>query len=258
MWDELHDALERAASNDDVKVVILRGAGPCFCGGYDLEDIGDALYGWSGGDLKDRPSLRKIIRTDQKMYWSSYLPILYFPKVIIAQLHGFCVGGGLFVANMCDLKIASEDCKIGHVDQRIGFGGTASPDIVALILSVGLTRARGLLLRGNTVSGKEAEHIGLVNMAVPMEKLEETVMKVAREMCLLPADGITLGKAMTLLVYEQLGVTSGLMHGVLGHSLYMNVRYEPGEQSYLKESAEKGAKGYFRERDRRYREIWEK
>lgn len=255
-WNELHDALKKAADNDDVKVVILRGAGPCFCGGYDLGNLDKSLYDWKG-DFENRPSVREIIKKDLEMYWSPYLPILYFPKILIAQLHGACIGGGMFIANLCDMKIASDDCKIGHVDQRIGFGGSAAPDIFAFILSVGLTRARGMMLRGNVVSGKEAEQIGLVNMSVPVEKLEDTVMKVAKEICLLPKDGITLGKAMNWLVYEQLGVTSGLMHGVLSHAFYINARYEPDEFNYIKESAEKGGKGYFKERDRRYRAIWE-
>jgi len=181
--------------------------------------------------------------------------LLYCPKVTIAAVHGYCIGEGLAIALACDIFLASEDAQIGCAEQRLGFAGCGIGYIPILMLSVGLKRARELLLTGRLISGKEAERIGLVAKVVPPEKLDEEAEKIAKAITLLPRDGIAIGKAMTQLVYDSLGLTTGHLLGYLGHTLFTNLRFEPGEYSFIRERREKGTKVAFHERDARYVEV---
>ena len=177
-----------------------------------------------------------------------------FPKPTIAQVHGYCIGGGLYMSLCCDMTIAAEDAKIGHSEQRLGFSGAmyVFPIEVALI---GQKRARELLLTGKLIDGKEAERIGLVNQVVPADQLEAETRKLARSMTLLPRDGIAIGKAAARLAYDSMGLSSAFGQGYLGHTLFTNIRYEPGEFNFIKRRRDVGTREAVKERDARYKGL---
>ena len=104
------------------------------------------------------------------------------------------------------MAIASEDAQIGCPEQRLGFAGSGVAGITHMILTIGLKRTLDLILTGRTISGKEAAEIGLVTKAVPIDKLEEEVEKVAKAITLLPRDGIAIGKATRHLIYDRIGI----------------------------------------------------
>jgi enoyl-CoA hydratase len=254
---EIDEALTKVEQDDDVKVVVIKGAGKAFSAGYDLGRV-YFVYGGGTGKAEDksrRPSQRSRLAYDR---WrsESLRKIFLLDKITIAQVHGYCIGGGLYMSLCCDMTIAAEDAKIGHSEQRLGFSGAmyVFPLEVALI---GQKRARELLLTGKLIDGKEAERIGLVNQVVPADQLEAETRKLARAMTLLPRDGIAIGKATARLAYDSMGLSSAFGQGYIGHTLFTNIRYEPGEFNFIKRRRDVGMREAFKERDARYKDLIE-
>jgi len=248
---EIYDALDDAAEDDDIKVVILKGAGRAFSAGHDLTKVG-FIYGFGTKSEDRRPSQRIRLSMDKVGFADDFKKLFLHPKITIAQIHGYCVGGGLLFVQFCDMAIAAEDAQIGHTEQRLGFAGSGVPNITHLIMTIGLKRALDLLLTGRLVDGKEAETIGLVNRAVPADKLGEETDKLAKALALLPRDGIAIGKATRHLIYERLGLIDSFTHGYITHTMFTNLRWEPDEYNFFKERRDKGAKTGFHGRDERY------
>lgn len=252
---EIDDAFTEVEHDDDVKVVVIKGAGKAFSAGYDLGRV-YFVYGGGTGKAEDesrRPSQRARLAYDR---WrsESLRKIFLLDKITIAQVHGYCIGGGLYMSLCCDMTIAAEDAKIGHSEQRLGFAGTmyVFPIEVALI---GQKRARELLLTGKLIDGTEAERIGLVNQVVPADQLETETRKLARSMTLLPRDGIAIGKATARLAYDSMGLSSAFGQGYMSHTLFTNIRYEPGEFNFIKRRRDVGMREAFKERDARYKGL---
>ena len=249
---EVWAAFDEAAEDDDVKVVILKGKGRAFTTGHDLTKVG-FLYGFGTGKAGERrPSIRIRLKKDKLGMDVMMNSLFLHPKITISQVHGYAIGGGIYYPLMTDLAIASEDAQLGLTDQRLGFAGSGVPCITHLILTVGLKRAMDLLLTGRIITGKEAAEIGLVNKAVPVDKLEEEVEKLAKAMTLLPRDGIAIGKATRHLIYERLGLLHSFIPGYISHTLFTDLRWEPDEYNFFKERRDKGAKAGFKGRDERF------
>ncbi len=251
MFDEYHMALTEAERDDEIKAVIIKGAGRSFSAGHDLTTVGFVYGMGSGKPGERRASQRSRLKVDRR-WMEGWQRLFTFPKVTICQVHGYCVGEGLVQVEMCDIAIAAHDAQLGHTEQRLGFAGAGGGDIAHLMLAVGIKRAREILLTGRLIDGKEAERIGLVAKAVPEDKLEEEVESYARAITLLPRDGIAIGKAFTHLVYDSLGLTNSFVSGYIGHTMFTNLRWEPDEFNFFKERRDKGSKSGFQGRDARY------
>ena len=254
MTAEFMAALDEAEQDDDISIVILKGAGRAFTAGHDLAEV-VGIYGYGTGkegEKARRPSQRIRLRLDRKMFLEEHRRILVYPKITIAQVHGYCFGFGLMMSECCDFIIAAEDALFAHPEQRIGFAGGGMGTVAVLMLTVGLKRAVDLLVTGRTIDGKEAERIGLVTRAVPVDKLEEETNKLAQTIALLPRDGVAVGKATRHLIYDRLGLTDGFTYGYITHTLFTNLRYEDDEWNFVKERREKGTREAFHERDARY------
>ena len=254
---EIDDALTKVEQDDDVKVVVLKGAGKAFSAGYDLGRVYFVYGGGSGKpeEKKRRPSQRARLAYDR---WrsESLRRIFLLDKITIAQVHGYCIGGGLYMSLCCDLTIAAEDAKIGHSEQRLGFSGAMYIFPIEVML-IGQKRARELLLTGKLIDGTEAERIGLVNQVVPADQLEAETRKLAQSMTLLPRDGIAIGKACARLSYDSMGLSSAFGQGYLGHTLFTNVRYEEEEFNFLRRRRDVGLREAVKERDARYKGLIE-
>ena len=158
------DAITEAEEDDDIKVVIFKGAGRAFCTGADLTTVG-FIYGMKepkpGEKVRERASQRIRLKLDRYIQCEAMRRVFLCRKVTIAQVHGYCLGQGLMAAEKCDLIIGLKDCKFGFVEERLGTGGnTMSP---MLIFRVGLTKALELQITGKMIDGKEAERIQLIN-----------------------------------------------------------------------------------------------
>lgn len=256
MTDGFCAALDEAEEDDEIKVVVIKGAGTSFSAGHNLEEVGHVYGMGTGKPGERRPSQRIRLKLDRMIFGEFHRRMLLFPKVTIAQLHGYALGDGIDIALLCDMAVAAEDAQIGWTAQRLGFGG-ASPALTNLIFSVGWKRAIELVMTGRLLSGKEAAEIGLVCKAVPRDKLDEEVDKLAKAVMLQPRDGIALGKAYRELVYDSLGLTRSPTMFYIMHTLGTNLRWEPDEYSFFKERRDKGARTAFHKRDERYEGLVE-
>jgi enoyl-CoA hydratase len=240
--DDISRAIKEVNEDDEVKVVIFKGAGRALSAGADLTKVG-FVYGWKEpkpGKKTPRPSLRMRLHFDRRTFWEQSQELLLCHKLTIVQAHGYLLGASLDLFLNCDLIIASEGCKLGHVEERLGLAGnTISP---ILVLRCGLTRALELCITGKMINGKEASRIGLINRAVPADKLEAEVNELAQGLARFPRDGIALGKASRHFLYDIMGVTQGLTHSYIQHTMGTEISFEPDEFNFFKERRNKGAK----------------
>ncbi len=252
MMDRLIELIKKAEGDDDVKVVILKGNGPCFCAGRDLADIG-RMYGIEDpapGEKVRRPPQRNSIIYVRKRA-KALQTVLYSMKTTIAQVHKYCLGVGLAYAQMCDLIIASDDTEFGHPEQKLGGAGTTWT-LINDILTMGPKKARELSLTGRRFYAEEAERLGIINKVVPKDKLDAEVNSLAESICLLPRDGLAIGKAYTHLAYDTLGMTSWYYHWYATQPQFMGQRWESDEFNWFKARRDKGLKASFEMRDSRF------
>ena len=163
----LREALDEAAS-DDVRCIVLTGAGSTFSAGADLASL---------KALRDASPLDN--QADSRHLADLFLEIYQHPKPIIAQVNGHAIAGGSGLAAVCDFSLVSTEAKLGFTEVRIGF----VPAIVMVFVrrKLGEAAARDLLLRGRLLSAEEAAEMGLVTRAVPPEELDAAVADLATE-----------------------------------------------------------------------------
>ncbi len=253
--DQFFFALDDAEFDDDIKVVVIRGAGKDFQAGHDLREVG-FIYGMGTGQPGERHASQRIrYSVDRGFFHDTQMKIFLHPKITICQCHGNCLGSGVYYPLLSDLAVAATNARFATVEQRLGFAGSGS-QVALLMRTIGIKRALGMLLTGASISGEEAARIGLVTKAVPPEHLEEEVQKLAESMALLPRDGIAIGKATRRLIYEQWGLTNGIVY--ISHTMFTNLRWEPDEYNFFKERRDRGTKEGFKGRDERYKGKVEK
>jgi enoyl-CoA hydratase len=248
-------AITGAEEDDDVKVIVFKGAGRAFSAGADLSGVGfvygmkEPKHGEKGGRVPQRVKLK----FDRNLFLEFHRKVLLCPKLTIAQMHEYCLGVAFNIVLHCDMLIASDDCKIGHVEERLGQGGmTLSP---IMVLRCGLTRALDLCLTGKMITGKQAVEYGLVNRAVAKEILDKEVRELANGLALHPKDGIAMGKATRHMLYETMGVTKGLVEHFIMHSFQTNRVYDPDEYNFFKQRRDKGVREAAHEKHDLYKAL---
>jgi len=226
LMQDYADALTEAEQDEEVRVVIVKGAGRAFSAGYDIEPGKPGEY--SGSPVMD--DLVRMQRQTAKLTTAWNLR-----KPVIAQVHGYCVAGGNDVTGQCDVTIAAENAIFMQPNiRRLGLTW-----MHMLAYKVGPQWAKIMMLTGDSINGKEAEQIGLVAKAVPEDKLEEEVNRLAERMAQVPAELLALNKAAINRVYEEMGlrnVFNSLMElDVISHNT-------KAVQDFRKMSEEQGLK----------------
>jgi len=222
---ELQDAVRRADEDDEVKVIIFKAEGKNFSAGFDLSMV----YRVYGGQPGVKPSQSTRLRVDEKQLYGFPRAILNCEKVTMAQVHGWCIEAGLWIAECCDIAVAATDAKFAHRGQRLAFGGMGKHFYYFMGHTKKITE---LLITGRTVSGKEAEEIGIITKSVPKEDLADEVYNLAKAICLMPLDAICMGKTFRKMIYDQLGGSSMLLPTVF-HTLATNIVYREDEKDVL-------------------------
>jgi enoyl-CoA hydratase len=180
------------------------------------------------------------LKFDRSLFFEHAQDILLCPKLTVVQAHGYLLGASMDLFLLCDFIVAAEDCKLGEIEVRLGIPNhTISP---IMILRCGLTNALDLCLTGRMIDGKEAARIGLVNRAVPADRLEDEVNRYAEGFARFPRDGIAMGKAAKHSVLDMMGVTRGLTHAYIMHTLQTNIHFEPDEFNFFKARRDMGVK----------------
>jgi 2-(1,2-epoxy-1,2-dihydrophenyl)acetyl-CoA isomerase len=181
MIDELHRAVKEASADEQVKVLILTGAGRAFCFGADVEEFKQAMNA-RGSALSLLARSQEIIRLLSSM-----------AKPTIAALNGFATGLGLDLCLACDLRIVAERAKLGEAFVFMGLvpdgGGT-----FFLPRLVGLARAAEMIFLGKPLTPAEALQMGLINRVVPNQELEKAAMEWAEILAKGPSFAIGLAK----------------------------------------------------------------
>jgi enoyl-CoA hydratase len=219
MPDEIEAAVQRATGEGSVKVIVLRGAGRAFCAGF---DFGGGFHQWDEGLTTDGtwdPGKDFVGATSQGIGpVPKFMSLWRSPKPVIAQVHGWCVGGGSDLALCADLVIASEDARIGTSYSRMwGCYLTGM-----WLYRLGLTKAKEFALSGKPLSGTEAVDVGLINAAVPFDRLQGEVAERARLLATIPPSQLAAMKLIVNQAYENMGLASTQLLGPVLDGLMRN------------------------------------
>ncbi len=166
LWLDFQEALEDVKNDPEIKVLIITGEGRAFSTGADLKDSKDRTI------EQYRDYLVELQETSRK--------IIRFEKPTIAAINGYALGSGYELALACDIRIAAEEAKIGSPEARVTSSVTGGAMRLVQEL-IGPGKARELLFTSEYIDGKEAERIGLVNRAVPLEGLMEEARHMAEK-----------------------------------------------------------------------------
>ena len=244
MPDEFEQAVAAAVADERVKVIVLRGAGRAFCAGY---DFGGGFHHWDAGlttDGKWDPGKDFVGATAPSLSpTQKFLSIWRAPKPVIAQVHGWCVGGGSDLALSADIVIASEDARIGTPYSRM-WGAYLSG---MWIYRLGLTKVKWHGLTGRPLSGAEAAKADLINLAVPFEDLEREVARTAQELASVPSSQLAAMKLVINHAFEQMGMASTQTLGPILDGLMRNT---PDALEFIERAEREGVSGAVAERDR--------
>jgi len=220
MPEELERCVIEANRDPAVKVLVLRGAGRAFCAGFDFSDGVSAWSGLLESDGRWDPG-RDLIGVTSPFTGPvpKFMSLWRSPKPVIAQVHGWCVGGGSDMALCADLVIASEDAQIGTPYARV-WGCYLSG---MWIYRLGLTRAKEHALTGRPLSGKQAAEIGLINRAVPFAELEATVRRQAEDLARLPLPQLAAMKLIVNQTFDNMGLGSTQLLGPILDGYMRNI-----------------------------------
>jgi enoyl-CoA hydratase/carnithine racemase len=229
------DIVDAIENEDEVCVVVLRGAGKCFSTGYDV----------SAEVEKGRPQYSEGSRRFFKRRYALIDRIWNSPKPFIASVHGYCLAAGSDIANVCDITIASDDAEFGYPAVRWG-GHTHR---LTYPWHMSLKKAKELLLTGDRIPAAEAERIGMVNKVVPRDQLEAETREFARRMCLIPLSGLIVNK-----------ISMNYSYNVRGYQQAMQYSFQIAEtnlwrdEPFFKKLREEGLNSALKWRDDKFKD----
>ena len=243
MPDEVEAAVALAERNPAVKVIVLRGAGRAFCGGYDFgggfEQWGESMNTdgkWDPGKDFAFTTARATSPTQKLMaIWRASKPV-------IAQVHGWCVGGASDFALSADIVIASDDAVIGTPYSRM-WGAYLSG---MWLYRMSFAKVKWHSLTGEPLTGREAANVELINESVPFERLQARVAEVAAMLCRIPLSQLQAQKLIVNQAYENMGLASTQTLGVILDGLMRNT---PDALQFIDTASTEGVRTAVEHRD---------
>ena len=225
---ELFAALEAGDRDPDVRVTILRGAGPCFSAGYDLSRDGGRqpipFHTAAGAGQWARHVVEGCFRI-----WD-------LAKPVIAQVHGWCLAGGSELATACDLVYVAEDAQIGYPPVRM----MSPPDNQFHAWLCGLRPAMEMMLTGDAMSGVEAVRVGFANRAFAADKLEAETLAVAERVAKIPTDVQQMNKRSVHRAMEIMGLRAAIRAGTEIQALALTTESSRETFAKFREGVTKG------------------
>jgi len=222
--EEVHEALYKADVDENIRVVILSGNGPSFCGGHDLAEP------WP--DYGPRPKYHRmspapevntklegpegLLRIEDHIYLQRSLSHRNMRTPTIAQVHGWCVSGGLMLACMCDIIVASEDAKFANPVVRQTNAGV---ELLVEPWELGIRRAKEFLWTGDPIGAAEGHQLGLVNHVVAREELDEYTMKLAQRIAMSPPQAVQMVKRSINHTWDLMGQRDAWEYHFILHNL---------------------------------------
>lgn len=259
---QLTECVRRADLDPAVHVIALSGAGPGFCGGYDLvesaEGMGDRPAGAREADATDGSPLDPAVMAanhDPHGTWDpmvdyammsrnaqGFMSLFGCGKPVVCKVHGFCVAGGTDMALCSDLLVIAEDAKIGYPPARVW----GSPTTALWAHRLGAQRAKRLLFTGDSLSGREALEWGLAIEAAPAEQLDERTELLLERIARMPLNQLMM---MKLLINQTLYSQGLHASQVLGTVFDGIARHTAEGYAFQQHAAEHGFREAVRERD---------
>ncbi len=237
MHQELHEALWAADEDPEIHAIVIKGAGPSFCAGFDL--AGYESHPEGGGrrrDLFDDDAWE--IERGQRLDVAPF----DLHKPVIAQVHGHCLAGGTVIALFCDMVICAEDARFGFPPSR-DLGATPS---MMWLYHVGPQWAKRLLLTGDSVSGADAAQLGLALKAVPATRLAAEVEHLLDRLARIDPHLLSANKRIVNLGLELMGART-LQR--LAAENDARAHRAPGTRAFFERVAEHGLRDAFKRRD---------
>ena len=260
MRDAVARYLERVAEDDDITVVLLRGAEGVFSTGADMNNA----YGWYRDErsreepkttergekpAKSRPSQRRRLTVDRKSF-GFYHNLMGFPKVTVGEISGYALGGGFEMALMTDISVIGRDTKIGMPATR--FLGPALGSLHMFFHRLGPVLARRLLLTGDIIEAGTIEHLGIFTDTCDPVSVPARARYWAEKAAKMPADGVVIAKEAFRLVEQSQAYQGEEVASYLFHAYGTNLQFAPGEFNFVKTRAQHGTKEAFRLRDEHF------
>ncbi|MGA5466993.1 enoyl-CoA hydratase/isomerase family protein [Mycobacterium sp. NPDC050041] len=251
MRDALARCLDRVAEDDDLTVVLLRGAEGVFSTGADMNNA----YGWYGASspaderAKRRPSQRRRLTVDRKSF-GFYHNLMGFPKVTVGEISGYALGGGFEMALMTDISVIARDTRIGMPATR--FLGPALGSLHMFFHRLGPVLARRMLLTGDIIEAGAVEHLGVFTETCAATAVTARARYWAEKAAKMPADGVVIAKEAFRLVEQSQAYQGEEVASYLFHAYGTNLQFAPGEFNFVKTRAEHGTKEAFRLRDEHF------
>jgi enoyl-CoA hydratase len=249
MRDAIGRCLDHVADNDDLTVVLLRGAEGTFSTGADMNNA----YGWYGDKgekpAKSRPSQRRRLTVDRKSF-GFYHNLMGFPKVTVAEISGFALGGGFEMALMADISVIARDTRVGMPATR--FLGPALGSLHMFFHRLGPVLARRMLLTGDIIEAGAVEHLGVFTETCASEAVTARAWYWAQKVAKMPADGVVIAKEAFRLVEQSQAYQGEEVASYLFHAYGTNLQFADGEFNFVKTRAQHGTKEAFRLRDEHF------
>jgi enoyl-CoA hydratase len=209
----LDAAFERAVNDDEVKVIVLAGAGDHFSAGHDIGTPGrdvdvsyerKAVLWW---DHVDKAGGDQRFARESEVYLGMCRRWREIPKPMIAMVQGACIAGGLMLAWVCDLIVAAEDAFFADPVVRMGIPGV---EYFAHPWVLGPRAAKEILFTGDRFTARRAYEWGMVNRVVPRSELQNTVDALASRIAEMPRFGLALAKKAVNQSEDQMGLRAGM------------------------------------------------
>ncbi len=256
---ELADCVERANLDPDVHVIALAGNGSGFCGGYDLvasaERMGSEGRGVEAPEGSPIDPAVMARNHDPGQVWDpvtdfqmmsrnvrGFMSLFHSEKPVVCKVHGYCVAGGTDMALCSDLLVVADDAKIGYPPARVW----GVPTTALWAYKLGPTRAKRLLLTGDSISGREAVDWGLATDRAPAAELDPAFESLLERVARIPVNQLVMHKA---LVNQALFAQGLHATQVLGTYFDGIARHTAEGHEFVRKAAAEGFKAAVRERD---------
>jgi len=234
----LRECWKQAIEDDEVKVVVLTGAGRAFSAGYDIsEEVEQNIVG--------AESWHDVLAHDVALT----MELWELPKPTIAAVKGWCLAGACELAMACDLVVAADDAQFGEPEIRYGSG----PVTLLMPFVLGQKKTNELLFTGDAISATEAERLGLVNAVVAVDALEDAVNALVAKIAPTPLPVLRLTKLALVRAQEAMGLRAAVAAN-LDISAMLNAADTPEQQEFDQIAATQGLKAALQWRDSRYGE----
>ena len=236
----LHAALDRAVADDEVKVVVVTGAGErAFSAGYDLS--AEAAH-------SDIPAHQwhEVLATDI----DATMKLWALPKPTIAAVRGYCLAGGCELAMACDMIISTESGRFGEPEIRYGSG----PVTLLMPFLLGQKKTNELLFTGDMIDAQAAERAGMINRVVAEDELDAEVEALVRKIAPTPLPVLRLTKIALVRAYEAMGLREAVNMN-LDLSSMLNAADAPEQREFMQIVQSSGLKAALAWRDNRYGEV---